>query len=116
MKVDSNARERFEDLGIDRKAATLLAKSLAQQIIDESDGSDHPLSGIVYDVWSLYNEGIPRCRFTVEDETDAIRFKGVFREDTNRDDCLVERTTTCADHEIQRILQQNGGGTLQPES
>ena len=64
MTISEEAQDAFEELGADHQDASRAAKAIAQQIIEASASEELSLSGLVYDVWGLYNEGSPRCRFT----------------------------------------------------
>lgn len=106
MTISDSARDRFSSLGLDREAVELLAKSLAQQIIEESQGSNTPLGGMDYDVWSLYNEGMPKCAFSVPDE--QLLFTGNFHLDGS--DEIVERSRTVTDDDVEAFLNEINGG------
>lgn len=77
MTVTTDAQDVLADLGMDRADARLAAKSLAQGMIDDSASTQTPLTGVVYVVSGLYNEGTPDCTFTTDG--DEIVFAGTFR-------------------------------------
>lgn len=79
MTLTTDAQAALTNHGLDREDALIAAKVIGQAIIEESLSSDQPLSGMVYDVWGLYNEGMPACRFEVADGEGSVRFVGKFR-------------------------------------
>ena len=84
MTIDSDARPIFDTLGFSRNHLLLVAKSLAQDVIDDSRAP--VLCGLVYDVRGLYNDGQPKCRWTAPfDDTDDIVFSGQFRVEKGED-------------------------------
>jgi hypothetical protein len=109
MTTSEDAREVLKSLDVTREEAVLAAKSVAQQIIQESKGSDEPLSCMVYDVWGLYNEGSPKCRWTAPYESDDLVFSGQFRvKDT--DSFVVRRKVLEADAVQQLVREMRGSG------
>lgn len=106
MTISEEARAVFEEIGADREAALIAAKAIAQQIIGESAEDDEPLSGLVYDVWGLYNEGTPRCRFTAPYENRDIVFSGFFRRN-GADDSYVVRRKAFSQHELVELLRDS---------
>lgn len=82
MTIANDARDVLADMGLDRDDTMVVAKCLVQQIIDDSESSDTPLTGVVYAVSGLYNEGMPECEFTASDERDGVVFSGEFRTET----------------------------------
>jgi len=79
MTLTTDAQVAMANYGLDREDALVVAKVLGQTIIDESLSSAQPLSSMVYDVWGLYNDGMPACRFEVADDGASVRFVGKFR-------------------------------------
>ena len=106
MTISEEAQTAFDEIGMDHQAASLAAKAIAQQIIDDSASDGPPLTGLVYDVWGLYNEGSPRCRFTAPYENRDIVFSGLFRR-SNDDDSFVVRRKVFSQHAIVELLQEN---------
>lgn len=78
MTVTKDAKDVLADLGMDRADARAAAKSIAQGMIDDSTSSQLPLTGVVYVVSGLYNEGTPECTFAADAEGDIV-FTGKFR-------------------------------------
>ena len=101
MEINDDARRLFEEMNLSRDAAEVIAKGLAQRIIDTAE--DPPLQGIVYDVWGLYNEGIPRCRFSIEDASGHVTFEGRFKATNARS---VSRSLTCTPDEMLAVLDE----------
>ncbi len=79
MTLTQDAKTALTDAGLDRDGALLAAKSLGQQIIDESASSNTPLEGMVYEVWGLYDEGRPACRFQMPNGDDEVVYEAHFR-------------------------------------
>jgi len=104
MTISEEAKKVFEEIGADRDVMLTAAKAIGQQIIDASKTDEQPLSGLVYDVWGLYNEGTPRCRFTSPYENRDILFSGFFRVDDG-DDNYVVRRKTFSQHEMVELLR-----------
>lgn len=104
MTISEEAQKVFDEIGADRRAALIAAKAIAQQIIGESEDSEQPLSGIVYDVWGLYNEGSPRCRFTAPYENRDIVFSGFFHRNSS-DEGFVVRRKALSQHELAELLR-----------
>lgn len=105
MTISEEARHTFEEIGADHTAAQVAAKALAQQIIEESATEAQPLTGLVYDVWGLYNEGTPRCRFTAPYENRDVVFSGLFRQ--SGDEEFVVRRKVVSQHEIVQLLRDS---------
>ena len=106
MTISDEAKSAFEEIGADHQDASLAAKAIGQQIIDESGDDEQPLTGLVYDVWGLYNEGTPRCRFTAPYENRDIVFSGLFRR-TDDDDNYVVRRKVMSQNAIAELLCRN---------
>lgn len=106
MTISDDARTAFEEIGADHQDAGLAAKAIAQQIIDESASDEQPLTGLVYDVWGLYNEGSPRCRFTAPYENRDIVFSGLFRR-TDEDDNFVVRRKVLSQNAMAELIRAN---------
>ena len=109
MTIGDDAREAFNELDLDRENLLLAAKSVAQSIIDDSRESDEPLSGMLYDVWGLYNDGMPKCRWTAPYENEDIVFSGQFRVEGS--DAFVVRRKVISRQDIIDFLRElNGNG------
>jgi len=106
MTISEEAKTALEEIGADHQDASLAAKAIGQQIIAESAADEKPLTGLVYDVWGLYNEGSPRCRFTAPYENRDIVFSGLFRR-TDDGDNFVVRRKVMSQNAIAELLQQN---------
>ena len=78
MTVTADARDVLSDLKMGRADARVAAKSLAQGVIDDSASTQTPLTGVVYVVSGLYNEGTPECTFTIDEAGDIV-FVAKFR-------------------------------------
>lgn len=104
MTISEGARDVLDEIGADRRAALMAAKAIAQRIIGESEDGDQPLSGLVYDVWGLYNEGMPRCRFTSPYENRDIVFSGFFHRNGNEEGFVVRRKAL-SQHELVELLR-----------
>jgi hypothetical protein len=111
MTISSEARTVFEEIGADHQDAGLAAKAIAQQIIDDSASEEQPLTGMVYDVWGLYNEGDPRCRFTAPYKNRDIVFSGLFRRADGDDDFAVRRRVF-SQSEMAELIQKNATSPL----
>jgi hypothetical protein len=106
MTISEEARDVLDEIGADRRAALVAAKAIAQQIIGESEESDQPLSGLVYDVWGLYNEGTPRCRFTSPYENRDLVFAGFFHRNSGEEGFVVRRKAF-SQHEMVELLRNS---------
>ena len=107
MTISEDARDAFDRLGLTRDDVLLAAKSVAQSIINDSRESDTPLSGMLYDVWGLYNDGSPKCRWTAPYEDDDLVFSGQFRVDGS--DALVVRRTVMSPADLDALIADIGG-------
>lgn len=103
MTLTTEAKTAFTEAGLDRDDALLAAKVLGQQIIDDSASSDTPLAGIVYEVWGLYDEGMPACRFRMPDP-DEVVYQGHFR--TKNGGALVERQRTLSIDALMSLTKE----------
>lgn len=104
MTLTTNAKDTLADLGLDRDDALLAAKSMGQRIIEESKASDTPLTGMVYDGWGLYDDGMPACRFAVSNGDDEIVFSGQFR--AEGDTPFVERQQTISPDALKALVEE----------
>jgi hypothetical protein len=104
MTLTEDAKTTFADLGLDRDDALLAAKSMGQTIIEESQSSDTPLESMVYEVWGLYDDGMPACEFSVPAEEDEIVFTGQFR--TGGDTPFVERRRTLSPDGLKALVEE----------
>jgi hypothetical protein len=110
MTLTDDAQSVFAEHGLDRDDALLAAKTLGQQIIDDSQSTDTPLAGIVYEVWGLYDDGMPACRFGSPGDAGAVEFAGKFR--TARDESFVERRRTVSMDDLKALLDRARPGPL----
>lgn len=106
MILTEEAQAVFAELGLDREDVLLGAKSMGQTMIEDSQSSDTPLSGMVYDVWGLYDPGIPACRFSVSEDTGEIVFEGKFR--TESDPPFVERRRATSPEALKSLVSDAG--------
>ena len=104
MTLTEDAQATFADLGLDRDDALLAAKSMGQTIIEESQSTDTPLESMVYEVWGLYDDGMPACEFSVPDEGDEIVFDGQFR--TGGETPFVERRRTISPDALTALVEE----------
>jgi hypothetical protein len=102
MTLTTDAKTIFAKHGLERADALVAAKTLGQRIIDENTG-DAPLEGIVYEVWGLYNDGMPACRFESTGEGDEIEFVGTFR---TKGGAFVKRHRTMQMDEIKALVER----------
>ena len=103
MTIDDTARHVVDARNLSRDDLLLASKSLAQRIIDDSQTTDDPsLNGLVYDVWGLYNDGAPRCRWTAPYQNDDLVFTGQFR--VADEDTFVVRRKVLAPDELEGIV------------
>ncbi|PEN05732.1 hypothetical protein CRI93_11535 [Longimonas halophila] len=100
MTIDAQARRVLEPRGLDRDHLLIGAKALAQQMIEQSASSEHPLQSMVYDVWGLYNDGLPKCRLTTTDDGDLV-FTAQFH--TEDDDVHAVRRQAVSVEELERL-------------
>lgn len=107
MTVTDGAKDVLADIGLDRDDTMVVAKCIAQQIIDDSASSDTPLTGVVYAVSGLYNEGTPECEFAASDEQEGIVFSGEFRTETG--ETTTERRRVASD-ELRSIVDETPPG------
>jgi len=102
MTLTSDAQTIFARHGLDRRDVLVAARTLGQMIIEESTG-EAPLDGVVYEVWGLYNDGMPACRFESAGEGDEIEFIGTFR---TKGGAFVKRHRTMRVDEIEALIEQ----------
>ncbi len=110
MTIGKEARLIFDTIGFTREDLLLVAKSVAQEIIDRPQ--EPALCGLVYDVRGLYNDGQPKCRWTAPLDDDEVVFTGQFRvEDSSEsEDAFVVRRTSLSPSAIEdrvRALRSN---------
>jgi hypothetical protein len=108
MTLSDDAKARFDAMGLDYDAMLTLAKAAAQQIIDESQDADRPLTGLVYDVWGLYNDGTPKCRFEAPYDNDDLVFTGQFRRE-GTEGFVVERTVLTPERAHELVHESLNG-------
>ena len=101
MTLTTDAKTIFTKHGLDRTDVLAAAKTLGQMIIDESTG-EAPLEGMVYEVWGLYNDGMPACRFESTGKGDALEFVGTFR---TKGGAFVKRRRTIGVDEIEAHVE-----------
>lgn len=104
MTLTPKARDTLAKLGMDRDDALLAAKSLGQRMIEDSQATDTPLQGMVYDGWGLYDDGMPACRFTVPNGNDEIVFSGQFR--AEGDTPFVERRQKISPDALKSLVEE----------
>ena len=104
MTLSTDAQSLFSERGLDREDALVAAKALGQQIIDESKSTNTPLEGIVYEVWGLYDDGMPACQFDCPNGTDELVFSGKFR--TAGGGSYVERRRTLSVDDLDALVEQ----------
>jgi hypothetical protein len=109
MTLTKEAQTVLGDLGLDRDDALLAAKSMGQTMIEESQSSDTPLAGMVYDVWGLYDDGMPACRFSVSDD-ETLVFEGQFR--TEGSTPFVERRQTISSEALKSLVENTASSPL----
>lgn len=103
MTIRDSAQDIFDALGLDRADVQIIAKSVGQRLIDESKETEQPLQGMVYDVQTLYDEGMPDCTF--EDvEEEGVLFRGYFR--ANEAGKRVERRRVLSRSNLQSLVEQ----------
>jgi len=108
MTLTRDAKTTFAELGLDRDDALLAAKSVGQTIIEESQSSDTPLESMVYEVWGLYDDGMPACEFLVSNGEEDIVFVGQFR--TGGDTPFVERRRTFSPDALKTLVEEAAPG------
>ncbi|MFO8232149.1 MAG: hypothetical protein R6U20_05730 [Longimonas sp.] len=100
MTIDDQARTLLEPHGLDRAHVLVGAKALAQQMIEQSAATEHPLKSLVYDVWGLYNDGQPKCRLTTADDGELV-FTAQFH--TEDEDVHTVKRRTVSVEELERL-------------
>jgi hypothetical protein len=104
MTLTSEAKETFVDLGLDRDDALLAAKCMGQTMIEDSQSTDTPLKSMVYEVWGLYDDGMPACEFSLSNGKEELVFSAQFRAD--EDPPFVERCRTIAPDALKRLVEE----------
>ncbi|MFB6248169.1 MAG: hypothetical protein ABEL97_06340 [Salinibacter sp.] len=104
MTLSTTVQSVFSKRGLDRDDALVAAKALGQKIIDESKSTGTPLEGIVYEVWGLYDDGMPACQFDCPDSGDELVFSGKFR--TAGGGSYVERERTVSVEDLDALVQR----------
>ncbi len=104
MTLTTTAKDTLTNLGLDRDDALLAAKSIGQRIIEDSQSSDTPLMGMVYDGWGLYDDGMPACRFEGPNGDGEIVFSGQFR--AEGDTPFVERQQTISPDALKTLVTE----------
>lgn len=106
MTLTDDVQHLFFERGLDRDDALVAAKAIGQKIIDESKSTSTPLGGIVYEVWGLYDDGMPACRFArAEDaEEGALVFAGKFR--TAEGGSFAERRRTLTLQDLEALVEE----------
>jgi hypothetical protein len=102
MTLTKDAKTVFDNAGLDRNDALLAAKTLGQQIIDDSASTETPLEGIVYEVWGLYDEGVPACRFQMSDD-EEVEYEAYFR--TKNGGAQVQRQRTLSLETLTTLIE-----------
>jgi len=108
MTLTDDAQTVLAEYGLDRDDALVAAKTLGQQIIDESKSTDTPLGGMVYEVWGLYNDGMPACQFGCSGDADEVTFSGQFRSEEGGS--YVERRRTLSVEDLRDLAEQPSHG------
>jgi hypothetical protein len=103
MTLTNDVQALFADHDLDRDDALVAAKGLGQQIIDDSKSTDTPLEGMVYEVWGLYDEGMPACEFGQPDDGGEIVFSGTFR--TEDGGTYAERRRSIPLDELKALVE-----------
>lgn len=99
MTIRGDTKDILGRNGLSRDDALVAAKSIAQEIVDDSTSTDTPLVGIVYTVCGPYNDGMPSCTLT-GNSSDKINFSGEFR---TRSGGTVERRRTLDAETVRRL-------------
>jgi hypothetical protein len=107
MTISEDARALFDRLDLAREDLLLISKCVSQSIIADSKDADTPLSGMLYDVWGLYNDGSPKCRWTAPYENDDVVFSGQFRVEGS--DAFVVRRKVLELSDLTGIIEEVGG-------
>jgi hypothetical protein len=103
MTLSTDVQSVFSKRGLDREDALVAAKTLGQRIIDESKSTNTPLEGIVYEVWGLYDDGMPACQFDCPDDGEVV-FSGKFR--TASGGSYVERERTVSVKDLDALVER----------
>ena len=109
MTLSTDVQSLFSERGLDREDALVAAKALGQQIIDESKSTSTPLEGIVYEVWGLYDDGMPACEFGCSGDPAEVTFSGQFR--SAQGGSYVERRRTLSVEDLRALVEQAPGGS-----
>jgi hypothetical protein len=109
MTLTENAQTVLAEHGLDRDDALVAAKALGQQIIDESQSTNTPLGGMVYEVWGLYDDGMPACEFGCSGDPAEVTFSGQFR--SAQGGSYVERRRTLSVEDLRALVEQAPGGS-----
>jgi hypothetical protein len=104
MTLTDDAQHVLAEHGLDRDDALAAAKALGQQIIDQSQSTDTPLGGMVYEVWGLYDDGMPACQFGCSGDPAEVTFSGQFR--SAEGGSYVERRRTLSVGDLRALADQ----------
>jgi len=107
MTLTEDAQTVLAEHGLDRDDALAAAKALGQQIIDESQSTNTPLGGMVYEVWGLYDDGMPACEFGCSGDPEEVIFSGQFR--SAQGGSYVERRRTLSVEDLRALVEQTPG-------
>jgi len=108
MTITQDAKDVLDGIQVDREQALAVAKSIAQQVVDDSASTDTPLTGVVYAVWSLYNEGMPECKLAVPDGDGGVVFSGKFRTEEGH---TTTRRRHLTSEELRTLIEEAPAGT-----
>jgi len=104
MTLTDDAHHVLTEHGLDRDDALAAAKALGQKIIDESQSTDTPLGGMVYEVWGLYDDGMPACQFGCSGDPEEVTFSGQFR--SAEGGSYVKRRRTLSVEDLRALADQ----------
>jgi len=104
MTLTDDAQTVLAEHGLERDDALAAAKALGQQIIDDSQSTDTPLGGMVYEVWGLYDDGMPACEFGCSGDPEKVTFSGQFR--SAEGGSYVERRRTLSVGDLRTLADQ----------
>jgi len=105
MTLTDEVQDLFSKRELDRADVLLVAQTLGQTIVEESRTSETPLEDVVYEVWGLYDDGMPACWFTMTDREEHILFTGKFRTKTGGP--YVERRRVLSLEELCVLVEQD---------
>ncbi|WP_098077064.1 hypothetical protein [Longibacter salinarum] len=104
MTISEDVKAALRSLNVSVDEAEVAAKGIALSIIEESQESDTPLEGMVYNVWGLYNDGSPKCRLTAPHDDDNFVFSGQFR--VEDEESFVVRRQTISQEDFMTAIKE----------